>query len=185
MRASSLLSCTLALLALASSGGCVIYEKGGVYGDGPSCDADGPGGDGVADSGDAEDDSGQVGELQSTWTWDPDTLSPGETRIVSVSADPVFDYGTIDDVQIFGDGGICTFEVGQDGLSVVVSAWQDAGEGTLDALLLTDDGGAIWLEDALSIHIPDGSADGGDQGGDEVTGDEGSTSGGTTGACGG
>lgn len=168
MRAFSLLLCSLALTPLSMLGGCIIVEKGGTVGDGPGmgCDADGPGHDdqgedsAADDSGDSGGDTGQGQAVQSTWTWDPGTLAPGETRIVSVTAEPIVDYASVTDVQIYGEAGICTFEAGADGLSVVVSVAQDAGEGTLDAVLILADGEAIWQEDALVVHAPDAGADG-------------------------
>jgi len=176
MRAFSLLLCSLALTPLSMLGGCIIVEKGGAFGDGPGmgCDADGPGDDDDSgdsggensgeNSGDSGGDTGQGEAAQSTWTWDPGTLAPGETRIVSVTAEPTFDYASVTDVQIYGEAGICTFEAGADGLSVVVSVAQDAGEGTLGAVLILADGEAIWQEDALVVHAPDASGDAGADG---------------------
>lgn len=171
MRSLPLLSALLTL-GLSSLGGCVIYGKDLIFSDdcGPDgpCDEDGWHGD---DTAAAEDPA----EAETVWALSPNTLDAGETRILSLSADPVFDYGLVDEIELYGDAAIDTFEIHDAEIQLVVTAAQGAPTGTADLLLLTVDGDGIWLEDALNIGLVEGAEDE-DAAGDEGTGDEGAGS---------
>lgn len=140
MRAQAALA-SLSLVALSSLSGCVYYNGDLKIGD--ECDPGEPCW--------GWEDSGLVEEPEIAWTLDPSVLSPGDTRIVSVTAEPLYPYLEIADVELYGDVTLCTFEATEAELQVVVSVAQDAPEGTVDLLLVTMEGDGIWLEDALSV----------------------------------
>lgn len=180
MRTLSLLP-ALGTLALSSLGGCIIYEKDVVHVGGEDC---GPHEDcadwGWYDTGDtASGDPGTPDEPELSWLFTPNTLAPGETAILSLTADAPFDYGTIAEVDLYGDATVCAIDTREAEVLVTASAFSEAMEGsTVNALIITVDGEGIWVEDALTItgganQDPDGSG-GGDDGSDPGTGDDGS-----------
>lgn len=155
-------------------GGCVIYGKDLVFSD--DCGPDGIcEGDERPTAEDTAGDSDEEVEPDTTWTFTPSTLAPGETRILTLSADPIVDYAAIAEVELYGDAWVNTVELAEAGLSVVATADENAAAGTVDALLVTVDGDGIWLEDALQIGAGEADpAEGSDQGGsDDAQGSDG------------
>lgn len=182
------LSMTLALgtFALSSLGGCIIYEKDVIHAGhdcGPHEDCDDWGWYDTADTGGDASDPGDPGQdtdqTETAWLFTPNTLAPGVTSILSLTADPVFDYSTVAEVDLYGDASVCAIDVREAEVIVTVSADQAAVEGsTVDALIVTTAGEGIWVEDALIItsasgEVPDGSGGSGDGGADPGTGDDG------------
>ena len=178
MRLASMLP-ALTTLALSSLGGCIIYEKdvihqgggggGGECGRGEDCDDWGWYDTAGSDTGGAEGEG--EGEVETLWSFAPNTLAPGETRILSLTADPIFDYLTITEVALYGDASVCAIDVRDDEVLVTASALQDAADGTVNALIITADGDGIWVPDALSIV---GGADANGDGSDGADGSGGS-----------
>ena len=178
MRLASMLP-ALTTLALSSLGGCIIYEKdvihqgggggGGECGRGEDCDDWGWYDTAGGDTGGAEGEG--EGEVETLWSFAPNTLAPGETRILSLTADPIFDYLTITEVALYGDASVCAIDVRDDEVLVTASALQDAADGTVNALIITADGDGIWVPDALSIV---GGADANGDGSDGADGSGGS-----------
>ena len=182
----------LGALALSSLGGCIIYEKDVIHQGGGDCgprencddwgwyDSADTGGSGGSEPGDPGQDTD---ETETAWMFTPNSVAPGVTSILSLTADPVFDYSTIAEVDLYGDASVCAIDVRDSEVIVTVTAFQDAVEGsTVDALIVTADGAGIWVEDALTIapadgSSPDSSGDG-SGGSDPSTGDGSGSSGG-------
>ncbi|RME26473.1 MAG: hypothetical protein D6798_06640 [Deltaproteobacteria bacterium] len=145
-----------ACLALASLGGCIIYDAPC---DGDETWSDGSG-HGQAGQGDALDTGADV-EQDLGLTMVPDTLAQGETAIVSLVADRPVDWSTVTDVQFYGDLTPCAMQPRDDELLLTLSVAPDARLGGVDLVVETEDGDAWWAEDVLFIvEAGDGGADG-------------------------
>lgn len=186
MRLHSLLP-ALGALSLSSLGGCIIYEKdvihhddgGGECGRGEPCDDWGW----YEGEGDSAEDPGDV-DPETLWFFAPNTLAPGETKILSLTSDPIYDYLSITEVALYGDASVCAIDVREDEVLVTASAFQDAAEGTVNALIVTEDGEGIWVPDALSIvgaGSSSGDGSGGGAGGETGGGGSGGETGGGSG----
>lgn len=138
---------SIAALSLTLLGGCVIYEKDithGGHGGGPGQCQNGWG-----------EDSGWGGDtgaaVETTFLLTPNTIGAGETKILSLTADPAFDFGTISDIQLYGGATVCTFTPRATELLVTVSAASNVTAGPEDMLLVLTDGSVIYVADALIV----------------------------------
>lgn len=144
----------LALLGLVLTGGCIIYEKDVIHhrhrhgeGGGPWEDLSQP------------DDRPEV-EEDLAWFFAPDTLSPGQTAILSLSSDPGSLYAEVAEVALYGAATVCAIDARQDELLVTVSVDAAAEPGTVDALIVDVYGSGTWVEDALTISFDEGAGGG-------------------------
>ncbi len=133
---------TLRLLTftlLPTLGACVVYDD--------TCgklDEDGrplPGG---------EDEPGGDEPGEGFWL-DPDVALPGEELIAGLHADQAFDWSQVVELHFYGPVRPCVFEARADELLITLLVDADAEPGAVDLLLELDDGGAIWVDDALTV----------------------------------
>ncbi len=178
-------------LSLAALSGCVVYDTpcgdDGMWTD----DGDQSGGQGGGQDDNGQDgvgDTGDDAQADLSLTMVPDTLTQGETAIVSLVADRDFDWSVVTDVQLYGDVTPCAMQARDDELLLTLSVDPTAALGGVDLVVETEDGDAIWAQDALFIveagtgdssgsGAGDGSADGSGTGTDGSGSGTSSTSG--------
>ena len=129
-------------------GGCIIVDTDYVgprhphhHGMGQSCADDAP----VVEE-----------EVDPIFLLTPYSLGVGETAILSLSSDPILDYSTISEIQLYGDATVCATEPRNEELLVTVAVSPDAAAGWVDMITVVD-GVGYWTDGAL--EITDGDPD--------------------------
>ena len=87
-----------------------------------------------------------------TFTFTPDTASPGDIVITSLVSDSdEIDYSAITELVFYGDIVDCTTSARDDELLATIALPDDAAEGEVDMVIIFEDGETIWVEGALNI----------------------------------
>ncbi|NOY25713.1 MAG: hypothetical protein GXP62_07545 [Oligoflexia bacterium] len=165
--------------------GCMFRDNGhkdDQWGDGPNGHANG---DCDTQQGDTADTgAAQNGDHPAANFWlEPDTAAPGESLIASLQADVAFDWSSVQDVVFYGDVIPCTTQAREDELLITITVNADAAPGPVDLLIELNDGGAIWVDGAMTV-VDGGAGSGGTGGTGSTSGNSSGNSSAGGGACG-
>ena len=101
------------------------------------------------DATEEEDDS--PSDLTGALYLTPDEAPPGSVFITSIRSDYALDWGSIINVEAYGDIEICKTQALYDQLLLTVSIDRDVPESRVDFVIEYSDGDIDFIEDGLSI----------------------------------
>ncbi|MDP6933461.1 MAG: hypothetical protein QGG40_11125 [Myxococcota bacterium] len=151
----------MALLAVTLPTGCVVFDH--------NCS-----GKDCIDGSLSDADTGTEGP---TFWLSPDSLTVGETVIVTLESDQTVDFEGITDLHFYGDVDLLASQPRDDELLLTVQTPGDAVTGEVDLVIQMEDGTTTWVDAAFTLSHSDSDSTGSEDDTSEGSGSPGGSTG--------